>query len=92
MNAEDIKNDSIVFQPGRIGNLEVKNRLIRSATFENMATRLGEITEDLLDLYRNLVHGEVGLIITGHVGIHLRSSVLWRYASVVRMCEWPIKA
>ena len=61
---------STVFQPGNIGNLRIKNRLIRSATFENLATRSGEITDELLNLYRVLAQGGVGLIITGHIGIH----------------------
>ena len=68
MKREDTRSHTILFQPGQIRNLTVKNRLIRSATFENLATRTGEMTDDLLNLYRNLAQGEVGLIITGHVG------------------------
>jgi 2,4-dienoyl-CoA reductase-like NADH-dependent reductase (Old Yellow Enzyme family) len=54
-----------IFRPGRIGNLEVKNRIVRSATYEGMATSDGEMTDDLLNMYKELAVGEVGLIVTG---------------------------
>jgi 2,4-dienoyl-CoA reductase-like NADH-dependent reductase (Old Yellow Enzyme family) len=57
--------NSPAFRPGRIGNLEVKNRLVRSATFENAASEKGEVTDYLVDFYRTLAEGGVGLIITG---------------------------
>jgi len=56
---------SIVFRPGTIGTLEIKNRLVRSGTFENAATAQGEVTETLRDIYRRLATGGVGLIVTG---------------------------
>ena len=59
------RTDSIAFTPGRIGTLNIKNRLVRSATFENAATSRGEVTDDLVDLYRDLAKGGIGLIITG---------------------------
>jgi 2,4-dienoyl-CoA reductase-like NADH-dependent reductase (Old Yellow Enzyme family) len=59
------QKDLLVFRPGRIGRIELKNRLVRSATYENGATIHGEVTEGLVDLYRNLGKGGVGLIITG---------------------------
>ncbi len=59
------KDKLMVFQPGRIGRIELKNRLVRSATYENAATEQGEVTEDLVELYRRLGQGGVGLIITG---------------------------
>ncbi len=59
-----IRENSIVFTPARIGPLEVKNRLVRSATHENAATSGGEVSEFLVELYRTLAKGGVGLIIT----------------------------
>ncbi len=56
--------NSIVAEPKNIGNMFVKNRLIRSATYEGMASEDGGVTDDLLNLYRNLAQGGVGLIIT----------------------------
>jgi 2,4-dienoyl-CoA reductase-like NADH-dependent reductase (Old Yellow Enzyme family) len=54
-----------VFSPGRIGRLKLKNRLVRSATYENAATEHGEVTEALVEFYRRLGLGGVGLIVTG---------------------------
>jgi 2,4-dienoyl-CoA reductase-like NADH-dependent reductase (Old Yellow Enzyme family) len=59
------KEKSMISCPGLIGRLELKNRLVRSATYENAATEQGEVTEDLVELYRRLALGGVGLIITG---------------------------
>jgi len=52
-------------KPGKIGNLTIKNRLIRSATYRKMATEDGDITKNLLEMYKTLAEGGVGLIITG---------------------------
>ncbi len=57
---------SILFRPVRIGRLAVPNRFVRSATAEFMAEEDGAVTERLVELYRGLAEGEVGLIITGH--------------------------
>ncbi|MFW9896181.1 MAG: NADH:flavin oxidoreductase [Candidatus Thorarchaeota archaeon] len=61
---------SILFEPKSIGKLEIKNRIIRSATLENLATEKGEVTEDQISLLRKLAEGEVGLIIPGYMYIH----------------------
>jgi len=58
---------SSVFQPGRIGELQLHNRLVRSATFEALGDPDGFPTQALFDLYRRLARGGVGLIITGYV-------------------------
>ncbi len=57
---------SQLFSPAKIGGLEVPNRFVRSATFEGMARENGEVTDDILKLYRNLAKGGIGLIITGY--------------------------
>ena len=57
---------SDLFSPMRIGSLELRNRFVRSATFEGMAKENGEVSDDILKLYRNLAKGGIGLIITGH--------------------------
>jgi len=58
--------------PGRIGRLLIKNRLIRAATSETMATDQGEATDDLVRLYSDLALGGAGLIITGHIYVEPR--------------------
>lgn len=61
---------SIAFSPIKIGNMEVKNRFVRSATYECMAKETGEVTDELVHLYRHLALGEVGLIIAGYSFVH----------------------
>ncbi len=58
--------------PGRIGPLVLKNRLIRAATSETMATDKGEATDELVRLYSDLARGGAGLIITGHIYVEAR--------------------
>ncbi len=53
-----------------IGTIRVKNRLIRSATYEAMGLDEGYVTALHLNLYRNLAEGGVGLIITGNAYVH----------------------
>ncbi len=61
-----VNNDlGIVFTPYKIGNVEISNRLVRSATFEYMATEDGFVTNDLIELYEELARGGIGLTITG---------------------------
>lgn len=52
------------FDTCRIGGIEAKCRLVRSATFEGMGN-YGLPTENLAEMYENLADGGAGLIITG---------------------------
>lgn len=56
---------SVLFEKTSINGMELKNRLVRSATHEGMADQNGFPTQDLLRLYERLAKGGVGLIITG---------------------------
>ncbi len=56
---------SVLFEKTTIKRMELKNRLVRSATHEGMADRNGSPTQDLFRLYERLAKGGVGLIITG---------------------------
>ena len=58
--------------PGKIGGLVLKNRLVRAATSETMATDDGGATDELVDLYSTLARGGAGLIITGHIYVEPR--------------------
>lgn len=53
-------------KPKKIGPIEIKNRFVRSATFEGMATEEGYVTDQHIELYKRLAEGGVGLIITGY--------------------------
>ena len=59
-----------LFQPGKIGNIETRNRFIRSATSESMADTEGFITPAYRDLHLTLARSGVGLQFTGHIYVH----------------------
>jgi 2,4-dienoyl-CoA reductase-like NADH-dependent reductase (Old Yellow Enzyme family) len=56
---------SILFEPQRIGRLEIANRFVRSATHYGLADGDGCIGQPSVDLMKTLAGGNVGLIITG---------------------------
>jgi 2,4-dienoyl-CoA reductase-like NADH-dependent reductase (Old Yellow Enzyme family) len=65
--------DALSFmRAGVIAGLVLKNRLVRAATSETMATDDGAATDELVDLYSNLARGGAGLIITGHIYVEPR--------------------
>ncbi|MDB4304106.1 NADH:flavin oxidoreductase, partial [Desulfosarcina sp.] len=45
-----------------INGMQLKNRLVRSATYENMAAEDGKVTDKLIKFYSKLAKGGVGLI------------------------------
>lgn len=61
---------SIAFTPVRIGSLTLENRFVHSATYECMAATSGEVTDGLVQRYRTLARGDIGLVIPGHLYVH----------------------
>lgn len=61
---------SILFEPIQLGNVQIKNRFVCSATYEGMATEMGEVTDEITKRYQNLAKGDVGLIIPGYLYVH----------------------
>ena len=55
-----------LFDATSIGSLKLKNRFVRSATWEGLAREDGTCTQRLVDKMVQLAEGEVGLIISGH--------------------------
>ena len=55
-----------LFESTEINGMTLKNRFVRSATYEGMAEPDGQVTDELLDCMAELARGEVGLIISGH--------------------------
>lgn len=55
-----------LFEKTSINGLELKNRFIRSATWERMADDKGHLTERLLNVYEKLAEGGAAAIITGY--------------------------
>lgn len=48
-----------------LGGVQIRNRLIRSATWEGLCDADGRIPPELFDIYNELADGGVGLIVTG---------------------------
>lgn len=57
---------SRLFEPGRIGNIELKNRFVRSATVECLCSEEGRVTDAYLRAYERLARGGVALIVPGN--------------------------
>jgi len=57
---------SILFEPVTVGNLELKNRFLRSATYYALSDMDGFVGQQSIDLMRRLAENEVGLIVTGY--------------------------
>ena len=66
-----IRGDTVkqLFEKTNTLGFEMKNRFIRSATWENMTTETGHMTDELYDVYETLAKNEVGAIITGYANI-----------------------
>jgi 2,4-dienoyl-CoA reductase-like NADH-dependent reductase (Old Yellow Enzyme family) len=56
-----------LFEPGRIGSLEMKNRLVQSPMDDNMADRNGRVTDQKIAYLRRRAQGGVGWINTGYL-------------------------
>jgi 2,4-dienoyl-CoA reductase-like NADH-dependent reductase (Old Yellow Enzyme family) len=72
----------VLFQPGRIGSVDVANRIVRAGTSETAAGESGEITDKLVDIYEALARNRVGLILTGHVFCHARGQYATRQVGI----------
>ena len=61
---------SVLFSPRKIGNVELPNRFVNSATYEAMAKETGEVSDELIKRYARLAKGGIGLCITGLMYVH----------------------
>lgn len=57
---------SKLFEKTDINGMVLRNRFVRSATWEGMADPDGSCTPEIVSLVERLAKGKVGLIITGH--------------------------
>ena len=58
-----------IFDAVELKNLHLKNRLVRSATWEGIAALNGSISDDTYEIYHELAAGGVGAIITGFTSV-----------------------
>ncbi|RMF96632.1 MAG: NADH:flavin oxidoreductase [Candidatus Schekmanbacteria bacterium] len=63
---------SQLFSKCNIANLEVKNRFVRSATEEYIASEDGSVSQDKMSIFEKLAAGGSGLIILGHSFIDMQ--------------------
>ncbi len=55
-----------VLQPFSINNMKLRNRIMRSATWDGTADERGEVTPESAKIYNAIASGGVGLIVTGY--------------------------
>ena len=68
------KKNYRTFSQGTIGNMKVRNRLVRSATYDGVVMRENQVPDSTLALYRELAAGGVGLVVAGPVLAFSRQS------------------
>ena len=61
-----------LFQPIKIGRMELKNRIVMPSMLTCCASRGGKVTSRLKNYYEARAKGGVGLIILGAAYVHLR--------------------
>jgi len=59
-----------LFEKTKINHMELKNRFVRSATWEGLANSDGSSSGELADLMLELAKGQLGLIITSHAYVN----------------------
>ena len=59
-----------IFDKTTMKNLDLKNRLFRSATWEALADSDGHFDEEIYDIYDELAAGGVGCIISGFTSVY----------------------
>ena len=60
---------SDLFEKSTINGMTLRNKFIRSATWEGMADNDGNCTPELVDMYVSLARGGIGMIISSHTYI-----------------------
>ena len=67
MNTESKQKQ--IFEPIKLNNLTLKNRILRSATWEGIASLDGSINEKIYSIYEEVSKGGVGGIISGFTSV-----------------------
>ena len=73
-----------LFDSMTINHLEMKKRLIRSATWEGIADPDGGISDDAYHIYEELAKGGVGAIITGFTSVARNDQY---FGGMMRLCD-----
>ena len=73
-----------IFEPVQLNHLRLKNRLVRSATWEGLGLPDGGLTEETYAIYEELAKGGVGGIITGFTSVALND---FYFGGMMRLCD-----
>ena len=73
-----------IFDSIELNHMHLKNRLVRSATWEGIAEFDGSIGDDTYKIYRELASGGVGAIITGFTSV---SAEDYYFGGMMRLCN-----
>lgn len=73
-----------VFEQGKLADLDLKNRLVRSATWEGIANPDGSVTDEAYEIYDELARGGVGAIVTGFTSVALHD---YYFDGMMRLCD-----
>jgi 2,4-dienoyl-CoA reductase-like NADH-dependent reductase (Old Yellow Enzyme family) len=65
MTPDNRRDGYKLFSEGGISHLRMKNRIVRSATWDIPVTLTRSVTDEVVDYYKRLTLGGVGMIITG---------------------------
>ena len=73
-----------IFEETKCKHMTLKNRLIRSATWEGIARSNGSIDERSYAIYEELAKGGIGAIITGFTSVSLHDDY---FEGMMRLCD-----
>ena len=73
-----------IFEEVNLKSLKLKNRLVRSATWEGIANPDGSITGESYEIYDELAKGGVGAIITGFTSVALHD---YYFSGMMRLSD-----
>jgi len=65
-----------LFEETTINGMVLGNRIVRSATWEGMCAPDGRPTEKLIEYYRQLARGQVGLIVSSYIFVRTEGKQL----------------
>jgi 2,4-dienoyl-CoA reductase-like NADH-dependent reductase (Old Yellow Enzyme family) len=54
----------------KINSMTLKNRFVRSATYDGSAEKTGHVSQKQIEIFQKLAQGGVGLIVTGITSVH----------------------
>lgn len=73
-----------IYEPVKMNHIELKNRLVRSATWEGIANPDGSVTSEAYEIYQELAKGGIGAIITGFTSVAFHD---YYFGGMMRLCD-----